>query len=294
MQRRQHLTHLAALGLAPFSPAAFASAGTTARGPDFSALERRVQGRLGFFALDTGQGRTLAHRADERFSTASTFKILLAACVAHGVERGRWRWDDELPLHETDRVAHAPAFDRLLPRGRATLSAMVQGIVVERDNPCANLLMRHCCGSPAGLTQWLREQGDSVTRLDRWELALNENRPGDPQDTSTPRAFAHSLQHLLLGAGLGRASQARLRADMHSSQTGLKRLRAGLPDAGWRVIDKTGTGYRGAVNDVGLVFPPGGRAPWVVVALQSDSTASTDALSAVIAEAMRQLVAAWA
>ena len=288
MQRRTHLSLLAGLAVAPLAAPAFA-----APQPDFAALERSVQGRLGFFAIDTASGRTLGHRADERFSMASTFKILLAARVAQGVEGGRWTWDDEVTLHKSERVAHSPAFDRLLPRGRATLAQLVQGIVVESDNPCANILLRHCCDSPAGLTMWLREQGDAVTRLDRWELALNENAPGDLRDTSSPREFAKTLRHLLLGDGLARANQARLWADLQASQTGLKRLRAGVPDASWRVIDKTGTGYRGAVNDVALVFPPEGRSPWVVVALQSESKASTDALSAVLAGAMAQLVKAW-
>jgi beta-lactamase class A len=288
MQRRPLLVCAASLALAPFATVA-----APTRAPDLAALERGVQGRLGFFALDTGSGRTVAHRADERFATASTFKILLAARVAQGVEGGRWRWEDEIPLHKSERVAHSPAFDRLLPHGKATLAALVQGIVVESDNPCANILLRHCCDSPAGLTMWLRQQGDDVTRLDRWELDLNENAPGDPRDTSTPRALAKTLQHLLLGDGLTRANQARLWADLQASQTGLKRLRAGVPDARWRVIDKTGTGYRGAVNDVALVFPPDGRSPWVVVALQSDSKASTEDLSAVLAGAMGQLVKAW-
>jgi beta-lactamase class A len=144
------------------------------------------------------------------------------------------------------------------------------------------------------LTAWLRGQGDSVTRLDRFETELNDNIPGDPRDTSTPRAFANTLRRLLLGDGLTRASQARLWADLQASQTGLERLRAGVPGAGWRVIDKTGTGNRGAVNDVALVFPPNGLAPWVVVALQSDSGASTEALSATLAAAMRELVKVWA
>jgi len=281
MQRRPLL---ASLALSPFASHA-------AVAPDFAALEHRVHGRLGFYAIDTGSGRTLAHRADERFATASTFKILLAARVAQGVDGGRWRWSDEVVLHEKDRVPHSPAFDRLLPRGRATLAELCAGIVIESDNPCANVLLRHCDG-PAGLTAWLRAEGDDVTRLDRWETELNENAPGDPRDTSTPRAFAKTLQRLLLGDGLSRTSQARLWADLQASRTGLQRLRAGAPE-GWRVIDKTGTGGRGAVNDVALVFPPGGRAPWVVVALQSDSRASTDELSAVHAAAMAQLVKAW-
>ncbi|MBV8033958.1 class A beta-lactamase [Roseateles sp.] len=284
MQRR---TLLAGLALAPQASFAVPT-------PDFAALERRVRGRLGLFALDTGGGRTLVHRADERFAMASTFKILLAACVAQGVEGGRWGWSDEIALQERERVPHAPAFDRLLPRGHATLAELVQGIIVESDNPSANVLLRHCCGDPAGLTAWLRRQGDAVTRLDRWETELNENAPGDPRDTSTPRAFATTLRHLLLGPGLARSGQARLWADLQASRTGLGRLRAGVPDTGWRVIDKTGTGGRGAVNDVALVFPPDGRPPWVVVALQSDSGASTDELGAVLADAMRLLVKAWA
>jgi len=286
MQRRPLLLALATgLPLASFA--------APAPSPDIAALERRVQGRLGFFALDTGSGRTLAHRADERFAICSTFKIPLAARVAHGVEGGRWGWNDEVALHKSERVPHSPAFDRFLPQGRATLAQLVQGILVESDNPCANVLLRHCCDSPTGLTMWLREQGDEVTRLDRWETALNENAPGDVRDTSSPRAFAKTLQHLLLGKGLNRTSQARLWADMQASRTGLARLRAGVPDASWRVIDKTGTGARGAVNDVALVFPPEGRSPWVVTVFQSDSVATTDDLSAVHADAMRLLIKAW-
>ena len=284
--------HRRALLALPAALPALSLAAPDATRADLLALERRVGGRLGFFALDTGTGRSWAHRADERFATASTFKALLAARVAQGVDAQRWRWADAVVLQPSDRVSHSPAFDRLLPQGRATLADLVRGILVESDNPCANLLLRRCCDTPAGFTAWLRAQGDDVTRLDRWETELNENVPGDPRDTSTPRAFARTLQHLLLGPGLTRASQARLWADMQASTTGLKRLHAGVP-AGWRVLDKTGTGARGAVNDVGLVFPPGGRAPWVVVALQSDSPAATDTLSAVTAQALGLLVRAW-
>lgn len=284
--------HRRALLSLPLALPGLCLAASPATRPEGLRLEHGAGGRLGFFALDTATGRTWAHRADERFAMASTFKLLLAARVAEGVDRSRWRWDDTVPLQPADRVPHAPAFDRLLPQGRATLAALVQGILVESDNPCANLLLRHCCDSPAGLTEWLRTQGDDVTRLDRWETELNENLPGDLRDTTTPRAFARSLQHLLLGPGLTRASQARLWADLQASTTGLKRLRAGVP-GGWRVLDKTGTGARGAVNDVGLVFPPGGRAPWVVVALQSDSAAGSAALSSALAEALRRLVRAW-
>ncbi|HEX8125151.1 MAG TPA: serine hydrolase, partial [Allosphingosinicella sp.] len=45
------------------------------------------------------------------------------------------------------------------------------------------------------------------------------------------------------------------------------RLRAGLP-ADWRFGHKTGTGANGAVNDVGIAWPPR-RAPIVIASYQS-------------------------
>jgi len=83
MKRRHLLYPLVGL-------AGLATPPARAAGPDFAALESRVRGRLGWFAVDTASGRTLGYRADERFAMASTFKILLAARVAHGVEAGRW------------------------------------------------------------------------------------------------------------------------------------------------------------------------------------------------------------
>ena len=51
-------------------------------------IEKDHGGRLGVFAVDTGTGRTLAHRADERFLMCSTFKGLLAALVLARVDAG--------------------------------------------------------------------------------------------------------------------------------------------------------------------------------------------------------------
>lgn len=258
------------------------------------SLEVEYGTRIGFTAVDTAQpGRIVAWRADERFAMASTCKFPLASAIAHGVDQGRWRWSDALPLSEQDRRSHAPVYERLLSRGHATVGEMVDAILVYSDNPMANGLLRLLGGAdgPAALTQFLREQGDAVTRLDRWELELNENRPGDPRDTSSPRAYAQLMRRMLLDGGLSRDSRARLLASMAASPTGLTRLRAGLP-AGWQAVDKTGTGERGAVNDAAVVWPDG-RAPWLVVLFQTDSTRTVDALSEVHVKAMQALVKAW-
>ena len=49
------------------------------------------------------------------------------------------------------------------------------------------------------MTAFVRELGDSVTRLDRWETELNEAAPHDERDTSTPNAMVSNLEKLVSG-----------------------------------------------------------------------------------------------
>jgi hypothetical protein len=70
--------------------------------------------------------------------------------------------------------------------------------VVLSDNTAANLLL-NLIGGPPGLTRFLRDIGDKVTRLDRNEPTLNENAPGDVRDTTAPRAMAFALRKVLIG-----------------------------------------------------------------------------------------------
>jgi len=75
---------------------------------------------------------------------------------------------------------------------------------------------------------------------------------------------------------------------MIESATGLKRIRAGLPQ-GWIAGDKTGT-CGTAYNDVAFVETPGGRK--YVIAIYLDRPAvEGDVASAVIAEATRIVAA---
>jgi beta-lactamase class A len=78
--------------------AAFLSCPFTARAADnpLAALEREAGGRLGVWVLDTGSGRTLSHRAHERFAMCSTFKLLAAACVLKRVDDGRETLDRQI------------------------------------------------------------------------------------------------------------------------------------------------------------------------------------------------------
>lgn len=259
--------------------------------PDgLEALDRRHGGRLGVFALDTGTGRTLAHRGDERFAMCSTFKLLLAAQVLAAVDAGEERLDRRLGWAPDDLVSWSPVVEKHDGAAGLPVAALCEATMTISDNTAANLLLAEH-GGPAGLTTWLRGIGDEVTRLDRNEPTLNEAAPGDPRDTTTPAAMVATLQKLLLGDVLSDASRSLLTGWAIANQTGDKRLRAGLP--GWRVGDKTGTNNIGNANDIGILWPPGERAPILVAAYYAESTSTPAQRDAVLADVGRR-VGHWA
>lgn len=262
------------------------------REPAFAAIRATLGpgARMGVAARDTGSGRTIGTDVNARYAMASTFKALLAAAVLAAVDAGRLRRDQPVRFSASDVLEYAPVVKANLSRGTLTLEALCAAAVEVSDNSAANLLLDRI-GGPAGLTRFLRDQGDAVTRLDRTEPALNENLPGDPRDTTTPAAMIASMQSLLVGRTLSEASGTRLEGWMTTSGTGLARLRAGLP-AGWRAGDKTGTGARGANNDIAIVRPPG-RAPILIASYQDGGDAPLAVRNAAHASVARLVAAAF-
>jgi beta-lactamase class A len=251
-----------------------------------SQLQQRIGGRIGVAALNTADGFTLAERGDERFAMCSMFKWMLAAQVLHidMGEPGFRNQEVRFTSADLEGLGHAPVTRANLERGSMTMEELAHAAVVQSDNGAANLIMAGA-GGPQGLTQFLRENGDSVTRLDRIEPALNENLPGDERDTTTPNAMARTMQRFLLTDDVlnGRARET-LTNWLIECQTGLDRLRGGLP-ANWRAGDKTGTsdGVHNATTDVAIAWPPD-RAPIIIASFLSDSAVDLPARKAALAE----------
>ncbi|NUR82669.1 MAG: class A beta-lactamase, partial [Nonomuraea sp.] len=251
----------------------------------FEAIERREGVRLGVYALATGTGATVAYRADERFAFCSTFKSLAAAAVL-----------DRHPLgHLDDRVTYTAAdIDSISPITRAhvatglTVRQLCDAAIRYSDGTAGNLLMRDV-GGPAGLTAYLRELGDTVSRIDHYEPELNRMGPKGARDTTTPRMLATDHRALLLGDALTPGRRALLQHWMERVTTGTERIRAGLPK-GWRLAHKTGTGNYGRAADVAVVWPP--RAAPLVLAVMTDRSGyGTPPKEKLIAEATRLVVA---
>jgi beta-lactamase class A len=253
-------------------------------------IERASGGRLGVGVLDTGNGRRAGHRADERFPLCSTFKFLAAAFVLARVDQRKERLERRVVYGPRDLVTHSPVAEKHADGTGMTVAQLCEATLTVSDNTAANLLL-HSFGGPKGLTAFMRSIGDAKTRLDRFETALNEARPGDPRDTTTPAAMSRSMQKILLGSILTQPSRAQLLQWLDGNKTGDERIRAGLP-ADWKVGDRTGSGQNGTTNDIAILRPPG-RAPILLSVYLTETAAAPAARNATLAS-VAKAVAGWA
>ncbi len=253
------------------------------------ALERSVNGRLGFAARSAARPDAIAWRGDDRFPMCSTFKWLLAARVLARVDEGHEDLARMIHYGPADLLEYAPITRAHVQEGQLSVSTLCGAAIQYSDNTAANLLLV-TVGGPHGLTSWLRRIGDRLTRLDRNEPALNTSIPGDKRDTTTPLAMVRNLDTLLLGSALRESSRQQLITWLVGNTTGDARLRAGLPHE-WRIGDKTGTGALGSTNDVAIAWPAS-RTPVLMAAYLTQTTASEADRNHVLAE-LGRMVGSW-
>jgi beta-lactamase class A len=244
-------------------------------------LERKFDARLGVYARATGTGVTVAHRADERFAFCSTFKGLAAAAVLQ--RNPLSHLDTVVTYSRDDLLKNASVTPRHVDTGM-TIRQLCDAAIRYSDGTAGNLLLRDL-GGPAELTAYARSLGDPVTRMDRIEPVITEATPGDPRDTTSPRAFGEVYHRIVLGDALPADKRDFLRdlLERNATPAGAQRIRAGTPQ-GWRVADKTGTGDYGTLNDIAVVWPPD-AAPLVVAIMSSKATRDAAYDQALLAEA---------
>ncbi|MBC3435881.1 class A beta-lactamase [Pseudomonas sp. BW16M2] len=252
-------------------------------------LEAASGSTIGLWALDTGSGRQLAWRGEERFAFCSTFKAVLAGAVLHRSVSEPGLLARRIAYGAEQLVVYSPVTEKHVGPGM-TVAELCAAAVQYSDNTAGNLLLE-LVGGPPGLTAFVRGLGDPTFRLDRNEPTLNTALPGDPRDTTTPLAMGMTLQRLLLTDGLPAAAQQQLQAWLKGNTTGDARIRAGLPKD-WVVGDKTGSGDYGVANDVAVIWPKG-RAPWILVVFSRSTKQDAPWNSETIAAATRIVVQAW-
>ncbi|MFE6056288.1 class A beta-lactamase [Kitasatospora sp. NPDC056446] len=263
------------------------AAATDSAEASFAALEQRFGARLGVFAVDTGSGREVTHRSDERFAFASTIKSLAAGALLRKASDADL--DKVVPYRQEDVLAWAPVTSQHVATGMK-LRDLAAASIQYSDNTAANLVTAEL-GGPQAVQRSLRDLGDSTTSVDRTEPTLNEATPGDTRDTGTPRVLAADLRRYVLGDVLTEDRRGLLTEWLVGNTTGGPYVRAGVP-ADWKIGDKTGNAGYGTRNDVAVAWPSGGRSPIVIVVLSDRGKEGATSDDALIAEATKTVVSA--
>lgn len=273
--------------LAAFSLPAFAHPATLSK---INEVEQQLHARVGYVEVSLADGKVLeSYRPQERFPMMSTFKVLLCGAVLSRVDAGKEQLDRRIHYRQQDLVAYSPVTEKHLTDGM-TVGELCSAAITMSDNTAANLLLSAIDG-PSKLTAFMRETGDNVTRLDRWEPALNEALPGDARDTTTPQSMAQTLRQLLTGQVLTPASRQQLMDWMEADKVAGPLLRSVTP-AGWFIADKTGAGERGSRGIVAALGPEGKPAR-IVVIYMTGTQATMDERNQKIAEIGASLIKHW-
>ena len=255
----------------------------------WAEMEKQNGGRLGVCVIETATGERTGYRENERFAMCSTFKFLLVADVLQRVDRHEEKLNRAIAIPKKPLIFNSPLTE---PHAGATMTVadLCHAALTRSDNTAANLLLE-TIGGPARLTSFCRSIGDNVTRLDRNETSLNEAKPGDARDTTSPAAMAADLNRILLGTVLAPEARQQLMAWMEANQTGLDKLRKNLP-AGWHAADKTGNNGENTMNDIAVFWPPSGK-PILVTAYITECEGPDSKRIAILQQIGKLVMAAW-
>lgn len=221
-----------------------------------SSWEQRLNARIGVLVRETNSDWSIGHRETERFPMSSTFKSLLCGTILSRVDANNEDLSNKVTFTKKDLVSYSPVTKDHVKDGMS-VGALCEATITISDNTAANLLLKRIDG-PKGLTKFLRKMGDTTTRLDRWETELNEGKPGDERDTTSPVAILQSLEKLVYGDILKQQSAAQLRQWMIDDKVADALIRAHLP-SGWTIGDKTGAGGNGSRGIIAFIERPDGK-----------------------------------
>ncbi len=270
---------------------------------------------VGWAVRDLTNGAAAGQNQTLPYPMQSVFKLWLAAYVLEAAERGELRLDETITVTRADLgFPYQPIAKKVDADGyEATIEELVRYIVIDSDNPSADILLRRI-GGPTVLTAWLRARGVEGISVDSNERQMHDaagamraapkaERPAlldasltDGRNAATPEAAVEALARLHRGELLSPGATRRLLAIMAETRTGTNRVKAGL-EPGWRWAHKTGSGGEMdgrslGVNDVGLLTAPDGRV-YAVAIFIAGTTEPQAVQEAWMADIARGVIAQW-
>ena len=245
---------VASLVLGPLAAGARPAAGSTADLiVQIDGLVRSFPGTSGLYVADPTATQPLyTHDPDERFITASLYKLGILAEVESRVDAGTMKYGDQIEIQPED-ITEDGSFE--LAGTVMTVDEALEAMITISDNGTA-LAFWHQLGPP-NINATLQKLG-----LGGLHIALDD----DDDNTATPRVIGQYFTLLAQRKLVSPAASERMLARLER-QTINDRLPAELPP-NTVVAHKTGN-LAGVVHDAGIIYTHSG--PRVVVGMTADA-----------------------
>lgn len=219
-------------------------------------------------AISGNNGKdTLSLRGNGHFPLQSVFKLHIGLAVLSEVDKGRFSLNQKIKIEEKDLLPdlYSPLRDKYPKGAELPLSEILAYTVSESDNVGCEVLLR-LIGGPKVVEAYFAKNNFKDVSIKFNEEQQQGNWNLQFQNWTTPKAanevlIAFYANHKKL---LSPKSYDFIWKVMKDSKTGQDRLRAQLPKA-TAIAHKTGSsgtnkeGITAAVNDIGIIFLPGGR-----------------------------------
>ena len=231
--------------------------------------------RIGAVLLETGDSVFID--PDGHFPSQSVYKLPIAMALLKRIDAKELRIDQQIMVEKSDFVRvgfHSPIRNENPGGAVLPLGELVRASVSESDGTASDVLLE-LAGGPTAVQAYLAGIGIKDFIVADSEKEISKDWETQYRNWATPRASIDLLREVQFGDSLSEQSRRLLIGLLTDSNTGRRRMKAGLPP-GTSLAHKTGTGgtkdgITGATNDIGIITMPDGRHIAIAVYV-SDST----------------------
>ncbi|MEQ7790184.1 class A beta-lactamase [Staphylococcus nepalensis] len=234
--------------------------GNTASAKTFEQIEQDNDTIVGVYGVNTANGKHIQHRSDERFAFASTYKAIASGILLQNTATSTL--NKKIDIKKDDIVANSPITEKYVG-SQMTLKALIQASMLQSDNTANNKIINEI-GGIKGFHEELKQLEDNISNPQRLEPELNLYDPTSTADTTTPKAAAMTLKHILTNEDMSKANRNLLKNVMIHNETGDTLIKAGVSKQAV-VGDKSGQGLTyGTRNDLAFIYPKNQKEPIVL------------------------------
>lgn len=211
---------------------------------------------------------TLSINGERHFPMQSVFKFHIGIVLLSEVDKGIFSLDQKVKIGKDELLPElwSPIAEKYPEGATLTLAEILAYTISQSDNVGCDVLLR-LLGGPKTVEDYFVTNGLTDISIKINEEVMQSSWDLQFQNWTTPKSASEVLEVFYNNNGnlLSQKSRDFIWKIMRETSTGKNRIKGNLP-AGTIVAHKTGwsgthktTGITAAVNDIGIVFLPGGK-----------------------------------